>query len=99
VMAVRRSHLEDVGDIDKPCHRAVFMRNGVLGSSSFRRAEGEASMVVDVLRGVMFFSFVVMFGPDAGREGIRPYFLNTAESHGVVQGRQYEIEVESGNGR
>jgi hypothetical protein len=44
VISVRRSHFEDVGDMDIECHSAVFNKNGVLGRRNLIRAEGEESM-------------------------------------------------------
>jgi hypothetical protein len=51
VMAVRRSHFEAVGDNDRLCHSAVFIKKGVFGSNSFSKADGEESMIAVVLRG------------------------------------------------
>jgi hypothetical protein len=51
VIAVRRSHFEAVGDNERLCHSAVFIKNGVLGSSSFTKAEGDESMMAMSLRG------------------------------------------------
>jgi hypothetical protein len=42
---VRRSHFDDVEERERLCHRAVLTRKGVLGRSSFSRADGVASMV------------------------------------------------------
>lgn len=73
MMAVRRSHLEDVGARERECHRAVFMRKGVLGSRSFRRAEGEASMVVGCAPRSDPFSFCDA-GPDTDRGNLSTRF-------------------------
>jgi hypothetical protein len=51
VIEVRRSHFEAVGDKERPCHNAVFIKNGVLGSSNFTSAEGDESIVARSLRG------------------------------------------------
>jgi hypothetical protein len=46
--------LEDVSESERLCHSAVFIRKGVLGSSSFTSAEGEPSMLAIWLRGPSF---------------------------------------------
>ena len=45
VISVLRSHFDDVGARPRVCQRAVFSMKGVLGRRSFRRAEGEESIV------------------------------------------------------
>jgi hypothetical protein len=52
VMAVRRSHFEDVGVRERLWDTAVFKSKGVLGSSSLSKADGEDSIVVLLRRGV-----------------------------------------------
>lgn len=54
VMAVRRSHFDDVAERERVCDKAVFIKNGVLGRSSFSSAEGDESMMSPVLRGSHF---------------------------------------------
>jgi len=45
VISVLRSHLEDVGDMDRECHSAVFSSNGVFGSKNFAMPVGDESML------------------------------------------------------
>jgi hypothetical protein len=51
VISVLRSHFEDVGDIERECHSAVFNSIGVFGSRSFSMADGEESMLAVLVRG------------------------------------------------
>lgn len=45
MISVLRSHLEDVGDMDRECHSAVFSSNGVFGSRNFAMPVGDESIL------------------------------------------------------
>ncbi len=47
VISVLRSHLVEVGESQRVCHRAVFATKGSLGTKARNKADGDVSMADD----------------------------------------------------